>query len=113
MARQAERLRASRRVRGIRNSRRDRRPQPLDAARAGQLLDLLDRLRMGHVVQVDAGVRPVAQPGEVGDRRVNGDLEAAVLAQHPEHRGDARVGGDDDVGLVLAIIRIRPRPPSE
>ena len=57
-------------------------------------------LRVDEQVQVDAGVRPVAQRGEVGDGRHDGDPQRARAAQAPEDLARPRVRGDDDAGVV-------------
>ena len=92
--------RASRRVRGARNSGEigGRAHSTVPGRPAARLPR---STRVGDVVKVDARVRPVAQPGQVGDRRLDRNAEAALLAQHPEHHGDARVGRDDDVRVAL------------
>ena len=55
---------------------------------------------MGDEVQIDPRVGPELQPREVGDRRVAGDVQPALAPHLAEHGGHARVGGDDQVGVV-------------
>ena len=58
---------------------------------AGDRAHLLDRLRVGHEVNVGARRRPVAHRREVGDRGDDGDVEAARSPQPPEHLGGVRI----------------------
>ena len=51
------------------------------------------------------------QPGEVGDRRVAGDVEPALAAQLAEHRGHAGIGRDDQVRVVRADQPHQPAAP--
>jgi hypothetical protein len=55
---------------------------------------------MGDEVQVDAGVRPVVESRQVGDRRVHGDVEPAPPAQLAQDRGHPGIGRDHHVGVL-------------
>ena len=72
--------------------------------RAGDPPDLRRGLPVDDQVQVDAGMGPPAQRGEVGDGRDDRHAEAALLPQAAEHVGGGGVGRDDHV---------RPRPRHE
>jgi hypothetical protein len=63
-------------------------------------------------MQVDVRHRPVAQLGEVGDRRHRGQLQASAAPQRAQHHRGAGVGRDDDVGCVL-VDQAHQAAPSE
>ena len=78
-----------------------------EAADAGDLAcrgdpgDLLGRLRVGDQMKVDAGMRPVAERREVGDRRDDRDVDPSLGPQIAEDLRAAWIGGDHDVGRPL------------
>ena len=56
---------------------------------------------MGDEVQVHSRVGPEAQRGQVGDHRVDRDVDPPPPPQLAQHRGQPRVRGDHGVGLLL------------
>ena len=79
-----------------------RRLGPAHAPGTRDLLHLLGRFRVGDEVQVDPGMGPELQPGEVGDRRVARDLQHPAATHLAEDRRHAGIGRDDHVRIVGA-----------
>ena len=90
---------------------RGRRLGPPDAARSGDLLHLLGRLRVGDEVQVDPGMRPEMQPGQIGDRGIAGTSRRPVRRSSPSTAVTPGYVETIWSGSWARISRIRPRRP--
>lgn len=84
----------------LEEGRRDERADLAGAARADELLDAPARAVVHDEMQVDSRVRPELEARVIEHRRADRRAQPFALAQPAEHRVDARVGRDDDIGRV-------------
>jgi hypothetical protein len=78
----------------------DERPDVAGAPDPGRPLDRCEAGGVHDEVEIDPGVSPELEAGEIGGRRAGRHRLAAASSQGAEHARCRRIGRDDDVGPV-------------